>query len=65
MKRWFLKQAGCESLSLVVQGPDTQSQCGELLLCLSLVRPARTPQHTLGAILGADLTFTLGTLTAQ
>ena len=55
VKRWFLKQAGCESLSLVARRPGS---------CLD--PQPQSPQHThvtsrlpCAAILGADLTFTL------
>ena len=59
MKRWFLKQAGCESLSLVARRPGS---------CLD--PQPQSPQHThvtsglpCAAILGADLTFTLSPFT--
>ena len=66
VKRWFLKQAGCESLSLCA-ATDKQA------VPVWVARPQpRYPQHThvtsqspLTAILGAGLTFTLSTFTWQ
>lgn len=66
VKRWFLKQAGCESLSVSAATDTGQRQC-------ELPGQPRHPQHThvtgsqspLAAILGADLTFTLSTFTSQ
>lgn len=59
VKRWFLKQAGCESLSLVVQGPARQAEPVWGDAPQPETSPHSAPQHTLSVPFWAQILLLL------